>query len=92
MSTRGNQGRVASPLPKVTPQYPYPAPQYHPHPAPHHLCLSSAGIFPFPYTPLQASGSLHLLFTLLEHSFPKCNAAHSLTSFRSLPQSSPEDT
>lgn len=85
MSTRGNQGRVASPLPKVTPQY-------HPHPAPHHLRLSPAGIFPFPYTPLQASGSLHLLFTLLEHSFPKCNAAHSLTSFRSLPQSSPEDT
>lgn len=47
---------------------------------------------PLPYTPLQASGSLHLLCNLLEHSFPKCNTAHSLTSFRSLPQRSPEDT
>ena len=46
-STRGNQGRVASPLPKETPQY-------HPSCSPR-LRLSPAGIVPFltpPYKPL----------------------------------------
>ena len=84
LSTRGNQGRVASLLPKAMPQY---NPSCSPPPA-SQPCWHS----PLPDTPLQASGSLHLLFTLLEHSFPKCNTAHSLTSFRSLPQRSPKDT
>ena len=85
LSTCGNRGGVASKLPKVTHQC-------HPHHAPLPLCLSPTGIFPFPYTPLHASGSLHLLFTLLEHSFPRGNTAHSLTSFRSLSQRSSGDT